>query len=101
MQRTGILMNKPISVGMAILDISKVVMYEYYYDFLKKKYGENVCLAYTDTYSFVLHVKTDDFYEDMKQNLERYDTSDYPENNRFQMPRVNKKIPGLFNDELN
>lgn len=101
MSRTNILMDKPISVGMAILDISKVVMYEYYYNFLKTKYGENICLAYTDTDSFVLHVKTDDFYEDMKQNLERYDTSDYPENNKFQMPRVNKKIPGLFKDELN
>lgn len=101
MEQTGILMNKPISIGMAILDISKVVMYEFYYNFLKAKYGENVCLAYTDTDSFVLHVTTDDFYEDMKQNLERYDTSDYPENNKFQMPRVNKKIPGLFKDELN
>lgn len=101
MSRTNIQMNKPVSIGMAILDISKVVMYEFYYDFLKKKYGENVCLAYTDTDSFVLHVKTDDFYADMKQNLERYDTSDYPEFNKFQMPRVNKKVPGLFKDELN
>lgn len=101
MERTSILMNKPISVGMAILDISKVVMYEFFYNFLKKKYGENVCLAYTDTDSFVLHVKTTDFYADMQQNLERYDTSDYPEKNQFQMPRVNKKIPGLFKDELN
>lgn len=100
MSKTSILMIKPISVGMAILDISKVVMYEYYYNFLKPKYGENVCMAYTDTDSFVLHVKTDDFYADMKQNLERYDTSDYPEDNIFQMPRVNKKVPGLFKDEL-
>lgn len=101
LEKTSILMDKPISVGMAILDISKVVMYEYFYNFLKKKYGSNVCLAYTDTDSFVLEVKTDDFYADMKHNLERYDTSDYPENNIFQMPRVNKKIPGLFKDELN
>lgn len=100
MARTSVLMDKPISIGMAILDVSKVVMYEYYYNFLKLKYGENVCLAYTDTDSFVLHVKTDDFYADMKQNLERYDTSDYPEDNIFQMPRVNKKVPGLFKDEL-
>lgn len=100
-EKTSILMDKPISIGMAILDISKVVMYEFYYDYLKPKYGSDVCLAYTDTDSFVLHVKTDDFYADMKDNLDRYDTSDYPENNRFQMPRVNKKIPGLFKDELN
>lgn len=101
MSQTSILMNKPISVGMAILDISKVVMYEYYYDFLKPKYGSNIELAYTDTDSFIVQVKTDDFYSDMKENLERYDTSDYPEDNIFQIPRVNKKVPGLFKDELN
>lgn len=100
MAQTSILMNKPVSVGMAILDISKVVMYEYYYNFLKPKYGANISLAYTDTDSFIVHVKTDDFYADMKENLERYDTSDYPTDNVFQIPRVNKKIPGLFKDEL-
>lgn len=101
MEKINIVMDKPVSIGLAVLDISKVVMYEYYYNFLKPKYGENIQIAYTDTDSFVLHVKTDDFYEDMKQNLERYDTSDYPLNNQFQMPLVNKKIPGLFKDELN
>lgn len=100
MKKTNILMNKPIAVGMAVLDISKVVMYEFYYNFLKPKYGEKIKLVYTDTDSFILHVETEDFYEDMKDNLERYDTSDYAEDNRFQMPRVNKKIPGLFSDEL-
>lgn len=101
MKQTRILMNKSISVGMAILDIfSKVVMYEYYYNFLKPKYGTNISMAYTDTDSFVLHVKTDDFYDDMKQNLEYYDTSDYPKDNIYQLPRVNKKVPGLFKDEL-
>lgn len=101
MGRTNILMNKPVSIGMAILDISKVVMYEFYYNFLKVKYGENICLAYTDTDSFVLHIKTDDFYADMKEDLERYDTSDYPLGNKFQIPQVNKKVPGLFKDEMN
>ncbi|XP_055316607.1 uncharacterized protein LOC129576103 [Sitodiplosis mosellana] len=101
MAQTSIVMNKPISIGMAILDISKVCMYEYYYDFLKPKYGSNIELAYTDTNSFIIHVKTEDFYLDMKENLERYDTSDYPIDNIFEIPRVNKKIPGLFKDELN
>lgn len=100
MKQTRIVMNKPISVGMAILDISKVVMYEYYYDFLKPKYGANIKMAYTDTDSFVMQIFTDDFYQDMKQNLEYYDTSEYPENNIYQIPRVNKKVPGLFKDEL-
>lgn len=75
-------------------------MYEYYYNFLKPKYGDKIRLIYTDTDSFILYVETDDFYADMKENLERYDTSDYPEDNKFQMPRVNKKVPGLFSDEL-
>lgn len=101
MKKTNILMDKPIAVGMAVLDISKVVMYEYYYNFLKKRYGDQISLVYTDTDSFVLEVETDDFYADMKQNLERYDTSDYPKDNKFNMPQVNKKVPGLFKDELN
>lgn len=101
MQKTNILMDKPIPVGMAILDISKVVMYEYYYNFLKKKYGKKIQLAYTDTDSFLFQVETDDYYEDMKANLERYDTSEFPEDNVYQMPRCNKKVPGLFKDELN
>lgn len=101
LEKTSILMNKPVTIGMTILDISKVVMFEFYYNFLKKKYGSNICLAYTDTDSFILHIKTDDFYADMKQNLEWYDTSDYPENNKFDMPRVNKKKLGLFKDEVN
>lgn len=100
MKRTSIVMDKPISLGMAILDISKVVMYEYYYDFLKPKYGNNIKLTYTDTDSFILDVKTDDFYNDMKENLSRYDTSDYAIDNIYNMPRVNKKKPGVFTDEL-
>lgn len=94
-------MNKPIIIGMSILDISKVLMNDYYYNFLKKEYKENVEMMYTDTDSFILNIKTKDFYEDMKANIQRYDTSDYPEKNQFDMPRKNKKVPGLFKDELN
>lgn len=99
--KTDILMNKPIIVGMSILDISKVLMYDFYYDHLKKKYGENIEMLYTDTDSFILEVKTDCFYSDMMDSLEKYDTSDFAENNEYGMPRVNKKIPGLFKDEMN
>lgn len=101
LNRTHILMNKPIAIGMSILDISKVVMYDFYYGHLKPKYGENIEMIYTDTDSFIVEVKTDCFYTDMQQNLHKYDTSDYPESNIFNMPRVNKKVPGLFKDELN
>lgn len=101
MHKTNIMMNKPIAVGMAILDISKVVMYDYYYNFLKKKYRERIRLAYTDTDSFLFQVETDDYFADMKENLDRYDTSEFAEDNIYQLPRCNKKVPGLFKDELN
>lgn len=98
---TKIVMNKPITIGMSILDISKVLMYDFYYNFLQPQYGENVRMLYTDTDSFILDVKTDCFYEDMKMNIRAFDTSDYPENNIYNMPRENKKVPGLFKDEMN
>lgn len=101
MNKTQLLMNKPIAVGMAILDISKCLMYQFHYEHIKRKYGNDVLLIYTDTDSLVYKIKTDCFYADMKSDLNKYDTSDYPEDNIFGIPRVNKKIPGLFKDELN
>lgn len=102
MSHTKILMCKPISIGMAVLDISKELMYNFFYNFLKPKYGENVELMYTDTDSFVLNVHTDCFYSDMLADIdEQYDTSDYAEDNPYGIPRKNKKKPGFFKDELN
>lgn len=78
MQKTIIQMCKPISVGMTVLELSKVLMYDFYYNFIKPKYGSSVEMVYTDTDSFVLNVKTDSFYTDMLEDIdERYDTSDY------------------------
>lgn len=76
-------------------------MYSFLYDFLKPKYGENCRVAYTDTDSFVIDVTTDDFYADMRENIFMFDTSDYPWPNEYNIERKNKKIPGLFKDELN
>lgn len=101
MKQTSIKMNKPIVVGMAVLDVSKLTMYKFMYDFLKPKYAEKCRLAYTDTDSFILKLKTPDFYEDIRKNIAMFDTSDYPIPNRFDIERKNKKIPGLFKDELN
>lgn len=101
LNKTSILMDKPIAIGLAILDISKTVMYDFHYNFIKPKYGENVSLAYTDTDSFIYHVKTECFYSDMRSNIEKYDMSDYVIDNPYNLPRVNKKVPGLFKDELN
>ncbi|DAC81320.1 PolB [Mayetiola barley midge adintovirus] len=100
LNKTTIVMDKPVAVGMAVLDLSKLVMYDFFYNHLQPKYGENMRMAYTDTDSFILEVKTDCFYSDMQQSIEKYDTSDYAESNVFNMPRCNKKVPGLFKDEL-
>lgn len=101
LKKTHVLMDKPIAVGMSILDISKITMYSFLYDSLKPQYGERVRLAYTDTDSFIFNVETHDFYKDMRENIEMYDTSDYPWPNEYNIERKNKKIPGLFKDELN
>ena len=69
-------MNKPVYLGLSILDLSKTVMYEFWYDYVKLKYGENAWLYYMDTGSFIVHVKTDDIYKDIAEDVEkRYDTS--------------------------
>ena len=71
-------MNKPIYVGVAILDISKTLMYEFWYGYLKPKYGDRIKLCYMDTDSLIPFIKTEDFYEDIADDVEkRFDTSDY------------------------
>ena len=78
MKKAEVKMNKPIYLGQAILDISKTLMYEFWYDFLNLKYGDNVNLCYTDTDSFVIHGKTEDFYRDIVDDVDKwFDTSKY------------------------
>ena len=72
------MLNKPIGVGMAILDLSRLHMYEFYSGVLKEKYQDNVSLAYTDTDSFVLNVQTDDMFEGFKSLNKHMGFSDYP-----------------------
>ena len=95
-------MNKPVYLGMAILDISKTLMYEFWYDYIIPKYGDRVQLCYMDTNSFVIHIITEDFYKDIANNIERwFDTSNYDENDERPLPRgMNKKVIRLFKDEL-
>ena len=93
-------MNKPIYLGLCILEISKIIMYEFWYDYVKNKYGNKARLCYMDTDSFVINIKTNDFYEDINQDVnERFDTSNYT----FDRPLpkgINKKVIGLMKDEL-
>ena len=95
-------MIKLIYLGMPILDISKTIMYKFWYDYIKWKYGERAKLCYTDTDSFAIHIKTEGFFEDISNNIERwFDTCNYDENDERLLPiGKNKRIPGLFKDEL-
>ena len=100
MRKTKVKINKPIYLGMAILNISKIVMYGFWYDYMKPKYSDNVKLCYTDTGSFIIHIKTEDFYEDIEDDVEkRFDTSNYA-TDRLLPTGKNKKEIGLMKDEL-
>ena len=77
MRKTRILMNKPVYLGLSILDLSKTVMYEFWYDYVKTNYGENAKLCYMDTDSFSVHVKTDDISKIVEDVKTRFDTSNF------------------------
>ena len=78
MKKTKIKMSKPIHLGLSILEISKILMYEFWYDYMKPKYNDNVRLCYMDTDSFIMNIKTNDFYKDISDDLDnRFDTSNY------------------------
>ena len=102
MKKTEVKMNKPIYLGQAILDISKTLMYEFWYDYIKPKYGDKARLCYMDTDSFIMHIKTEDFYKDIANDVERlFDTSNYDKKDNRPLPiGKNKKVIGLFKDEL-
>ena len=103
MKKTEVKMNKPLYLGQAILDISKALMYEFWYDYIKPKYGDyKARLCYVDTDSFIMHIKTEYFYKDIANDVERwFDTSNYDEKDNRPLPiGKNKKVAGKFTDEL-
>ena len=94
-------MNKSVYLGLFILDISKTITYEFWYDYLKPKYGENVKLCYMDTDSFIVHVKTDDISEDSAKHAEiRLDSLTNFEIDRPLPKGKYKKVIELMKDEL-
>ena len=71
-------MNKRIHLGFSILDLSKIVIYEFWYDYVKPKYSKKVKLCYMNTDSFIIHIKTENFYKDIADDVEkRFGTSNY------------------------
>ena len=122
MMKQRLLLNKPVYVGMCVLDLSKTLMYDFHYNFIKSKYGEKATLLFTDTDSLCYVIKTKDVYDDLfhiyvKQNLDAivklydneddeyfdsnldlFDNSDYPGSSKFFFDR-NKKVIGKFKDE--
>ena len=93
-------MNKPVYLGLSILGISKILMYEFWYGYIKPRYQNNAKLCYMDTDSFIIYIKTEDVYEDIADDVEkRFDTSNY-EVNRPLPTGKNKKVTGLMKNEL-
>ena len=81
MKKTKVKMNKPVYLGQAIFDISKTLMNEFWYDYIKPKYQGKAKLCYMDTDSFIIHIKTEDFYKDIANDVEKwFDTSNYDKN---------------------
>ena len=102
MKKTKLYFNKPVYLGMCILDSSKTLMYEFHYNYIKKKYGDKAKLLFTDTDSLMYEIQTEDFYKDISADVKhRFDTSDYPPNHPSGIPSgFNKKVLGVFKDEV-
>ena len=102
MKKTKVKMNKPTCLGMSILDIRKSLVYEFQYDYIEPKYQDRAKLCYMDTDRFIIHIKTEDFYENIADDVENwFDTSNYDEDDKRSLPiGKNKKVIDLFKDQL-
>ena len=99
-KRTSIKLDKPIYTGFTVLELSKLHMYDFHYNHMMKKYGpEKAKLLFTDKDSLTYQVMTENLYEDMKEDLQLYDTSNYPQDHPLYSVK-NKKVIGKFKDEI-
>jgi len=97
MKKTELVFNKPVYLGMSILDISKTLMHDSHYNYIKKKYGPKAKFLMTDTDSLMYEIHTEDFFEDIREDIkEKFDTSNFKNS---KLPRLNKKVPGMIKDE--
>ena len=102
LNKTEIYLNKPIYVGMCILDISKTLIYDFHYKYMNSRFGKKAHICYTDTDSLIYEVETENLYDIIREDaLQYFDTSDYESNNIYAIPLVNKKVIGLMKDENN
>ena len=100
MQKIKVKMNKPVYLGTPILKISKTIMYKFWYDCIKSEYPKNAKICYIDTESFIIHIKTEDFYEDIAYGVEKwFETSNITKNRPLPVG-LNKKGIGLMKDEF-
>ena len=102
MHRTKLLFDKPVYLGMSILDISKTLMYDFHYGYIKEKYNDKARLLFTDTYSLMYEIERDDSYKGISGDvLTSFDTSNYPKDHPSGITTgVNKKVIGMFKDEV-
>ena len=102
MKKTRAKISKPLYLGMSILDISKILVYEFWYNYIIPKYGDRAKFCYTDTDSFLIYIKTEDFFEDISNDVEKwFYTSNYNKKDKIPFPiGKNIKVPGLIKDEL-
>ena len=98
MKKARVKMSKPLYLGMSILDISKTLMYSFWYDYVKPKYGDRAKLCYKNNNSFVIYIKTEDFFEDISDDVKIwFDTSNDDKNDKRRLPiGKNKKVPDLL-----
>ena len=92
-------LNRPAYVGMCILDLSKTLMYDFHYNYIKKKYNDKAKLLFTDTDSLTYEIETEDAYKDFWSDKDIFDNSEYPENSPY-LDKSNKKVIGKFKDEV-
>ena len=99
MEKIKVVMNKPVYLGQAILDLSKLIMHKFHYDYMLPKYGDNIKLCYMDTDSFLYDIETEDFHKYIAGDVEtRFDTSGYCD--RPLPVGKNMKVIGLMKEEL-
>ena len=102
MKKTEVYFNKPIYVGQTILDLSKTLMFDFHYNYIRKKFKDKAELLFTDTDSLMYLIQTEDFYQDINKDIKRkFDTSDYREKHPSGIKTgINKKVIGKFKDEV-